>query len=86
MIREVHGSEVREAYNKLDEIVMHLPEGLYVKLCLKGLQFLGITSLDKHEFSDCYALSEEQAKRIDILLGPNAKALFTAWVARQCQS
>lgn len=88
MTKDVRSSKIVEANLIMAQLSLQLPRHLYLNLCTMTPppNFLEITKWDKAQFYDCYVVSDECARRVDILLGPNAKSLFTAWAIQQYET
>lgn len=84
MTKEVSGKQVREAMDMLNLLSLGLPLYLYLNLCTRTpALYLHVERWDKAQFGDYYTVSDEVAHRVETLLGPHARACFTAWAIQQ---
>lgn len=80
---EVPSYKVVAACLKMQELIEALPVKRYLKFRPHShKQFIPIGTYDTTSLGH-YVVSDETARRIDILLGPHAKAIFTAWAIKQ---
>jgi hypothetical protein len=87
-MKYVPTKKVEKAAATLALLWLQLPKDTYMWFCKIGyandsnMKYLKLYNYDRMEFSAGYILSDEMARRVDILLSPHARTLFTAWAVK----
>jgi hypothetical protein len=64
-----------------------LPKHVYTELCFKKLHpMLGMMEWEFVPSSETYIVSDKLLRRVDMLLGPHAYAMFRAWAINQLEA
>jgi hypothetical protein len=85
MSQEISNLKLRTALEMQHRLICDLPRKLFDALVKQGQKGTPLfITVEKYDYVGQYAvISDETARRVELLLSSHAKTIFTAWASKQ---